>query len=154
KNSKAHLLLAISYFNLNRFPKARVEALEAAKLDKNKAALGHLIAARTYWMEKDLPSAKTAFSQFLRDYPTDPGASEAKSFLDALTKAEEGGTAPAAKKVAEVRVEAIPAIERPWAPPDTDEKIPAVAADVACSTDEVVRRISRRSQMALITFER
>jgi len=154
KNSQAHLLLSVCYMNLANYSKARTEALAAADLDKNKSAIGHMIAAKSFLMENNFDEASKGFAEYLKDYPNEKGAAEAKQLLEQI------GTLRSASALLEP--EPIPAIhnpepapiEQPWAPADTDARIPAVAPDVVCPTADVVRHVGTRAQKALADFER
>ena len=155
KNSQAHLLLSVCYLNLQNPEKARVEASAAADLDKAKAPVGRMIAAKTYLLEDKFDEADKALNDYLRDFPNEKGALEAKQLLERLAALRSASANPEPKDVpVATHVPGPMEIERPWAPADTDEKIPAVASDVACSVDEIVRRASKRSQQALVDFER
>ncbi len=154
KNAQAHLLLAICYVGLQSFSKARVEALAAADLDKTRAAAGRLIAAKTHLMENNLEEANKAFTSFLHDFPDDKAGPEAKEILEKISKSSAPDISRSPGDILASQPQPVVVIENIWAPPDTDEKIPTVAPDVACSTDEVVTRASGRSQLALTNFER
>jgi len=158
KNSQAHLLLAVCYIKLENFSKARVEALATGDLDKSKVPPMHLLAAKTYVMENNLPAASVALKTFIREFPNDKGIAEANQILENIAKAS-ATSGPAASVAATTDLAAgqpsAPlVIERPWAPADIDEKLPAVARDVTCSTEEVVKRVANRSHLALGNLER
>jgi len=159
KNSQAHMLLAVCYIKLESFSKARVEALASGDLDKSKGAPMHLLAAKTYVMENNLPAASDALKAFIREFPNDKGVAEANQILENIAKAGSTNT-PAANVVAstiEMAAAQPPAsltIKQPWAPADIDERLPAVAPDVVCSTEDVVKRVRNRSELALGDLER
>jgi len=152
KNSQARLLLAVCYFNLQRFSKARTEALTAGEIDKSKAAAGRMIAAKTYLMEKDFGHAKEALTAFVKDFPAEKSAAEAKNLLEKLKKIEAATTAD--KEIPPAVTPPSVVVERVWAPPDTDEKTPAVAPGVTCSADELVAQARNHAQLTLADFER
>jgi len=154
KNSQAHLLLSVCYMNLANYSKARTEALAAADLDKNKAAIGHMIAAKSFLMENNFDKASKGFAEYLKDYPNEKGAAEAKRLLEQIGTLRTAGAPPQSELPSVIHSPEPAPIERPWAPADTDDRIPAVAPDVACSTADVVRRVGARAQKALADFER
>src|SRR4029077_6431122 len=88
KNAQAHLMLAVCYFNLQKFSKARTAALAAADIDKSKAATGRMIAAKAYLMENDLKHAREGLQTFKNDFPADKGIGEAKELLEKIEKVE------------------------------------------------------------------
>jgi tetratricopeptide (TPR) repeat protein len=153
KNAQAHLLLAVCDIKLEKFSKARTEALTAADLDKSKSAIGRLIAAKTYVMENNLEEARKAFTAFIRDYPNDKGATEAKGILERLSKVS-SNVSPEPAEIPLPQPQPPAVIEREWAPPDTDDKTPAIAPNLACSTSEIVESVQKHSQLALANFER
>jgi len=152
KNTQAHLLLAVCYFNLQKFSKARTEALAAGETDRSKAATGRMIAAKTYLMEHDLGHANEALQAFVKDFPAEKATTEAKELLQRLEKIE--AAAIAVKEIPPPVGQPAVVVERAWAPPDTDEKTPAVAPGVACSADELVTQARTHSQGTLADFER
>src|SRR5215813_2370364 len=158
KNSQAHLLLAVCYIKLENFSKARVEALATGDLDKSKVPPMHLLAAKTYVMENNLPAASVALKTFIREFPNDKGIAEANQILENIAKAGSTNT-PAANVVASTiemaaaQPSASLTIKQPWAPADIDERLPAVAPDVVCSTEDVVQRVRNRSELALGVFK-
>src|SRR5579859_6689519 len=154
KNSQAHLLLAVCYLNLPNYSKARDEALAAAELDKNKAAIGHMIAAKSYLMENNLDEASKGFADYLKNYPNERGAAEAKQLLEQIGTLRSASVPPKSALLPEIHSPEPAPIDQPWAPADTDERIPAVAPDVACSTADVVRHVGARAQKVLADFER
>jgi tetratricopeptide (TPR) repeat protein len=154
KNSQAHLLLSVCYINSQNFSKARMEALAAADLDKAKGPIGHMIAAKTYLMEKNYDEATKALGGYLRDYPNEKGAAEATQLLEQISAMRSASVAPEPRELPVAHTPALMAIEHPWAPPDTDEKIPTVASDVVCSTEDVVKHVGAREKKALADLER
>src|SRR5262249_43429537 len=152
KNSQSHLLLALCNIRMKKFSQAREEALTAADLDKGKSTTGRLIAAKTFVMENNLEEASKAFSAFLRDYPGDKAAPEAKRILERIGKATPASSPPVDAPL--VAIQPVVALAPEWAPRDIDEKIPAVAQDVTCATAEIVNRVQARSRQSLANLER
>src|SRR5215470_8314865 len=105
KDSQAHLLLALCYMNLANYSKARTEALAAADIDKNKAAIGHMIAAKTYLMENNFDEASKGFAEYLKNYPNERGAAEAKRLLEQISTLRSANAPP--------QPEVIPVIHNP-----------------------------------------
>src|SRR5262249_44987171 len=154
KDSLAHLLLAVCYMNLANYSQARTEALAAADLDKNKAAIGHLIAAKSYLMENNFEGASKGFAEYLRNYPNEKGGTEAKKLLDQITTLHTATVPPQPELLSALNNPERALMEGPGAPADTDERIPAVVPDVVCSTLGVVTNVGARAQKALADFER
>src|SRR5215813_53467 len=118
KNSQAHLLLSVCYMNLANYSKARTEALAAADLDKNKAAIGHMIAAKSFLMENNFDKASKGFAEYLKDYPNEKGAAEAKRLLEQIGTLRTAGAPPQSELPSVIHSPEPAPIERPWAPAD------------------------------------
>jgi len=154
KNAQARLLLSVCYINLQSFTKARTEALAAADLDRTKGPIGHMIAAKTYLMEKNYDEATKALNGYLRDYPNEKGAAEATRLVEQISVMRSATFPPEPKDLPVAHTPAPLVIEHLWAPADTDDSIPTVASDVVCSTENVVKHVSAREKRALADLER
>jgi TolA-binding protein len=159
-------LLAFAYAEQKEFEKARTHARRAAELGKDHGAPARILLGRILVSENKVSEARQVFTGMLRDFPDDPAAKDAQAALSALDKAAAVAAAsPAAggplrvasASLAESTPEPIPpppAVIRLWAPPDVDAKEYALAPDVACSTDQLVRRTQARTMKQMANFEK
>jgi tetratricopeptide (TPR) repeat protein len=160
-----HYLLGFAYAELKEFDKARMHAQRAADLGKERGAPARVLLGRILASQNKIPEAREVFNGVIRDFPNDPAAKDAKTALAALDKpAEVVAAAPAASTLpvapphtadpAPQPVPPIPAVIRPWAPPDVDAKEYVVAPDVSCSTDQLVQRTQARTMKQIGNFEK
>ena len=166
---QAHNLLAIAYLRTGDFSKAIVEADRTAELNKDKLPFTKLLKAKILLMEGRNRDAQLAFEEFLRQYPLDTAAADAKRYLTRIEEANRvaapahvpASTAlgmPASSEPASLKVEndarAAESFERPWAPPGVDGGIPPVAPDAVCSIPDVLHRTQSRVLLQVADLEK
>lgn len=162
-NWQAHYLLAIACARTGAYEKARIECQRGGELNKQKKPLTDLLEAKLYLMEGRNSQAKSALESFLDNYPSDPGATEAKNYLAKLDEAakpaelkpvSEKSSAPGASPVPTDAPLSNPALEKPWAPPQVDAAVPPVAPGISCSSDEVLQKTQKRVLAQLSDLEK
>jgi Tfp pilus assembly protein PilF len=151
-NWQSHLLLAYAYPKVGEYEKARVEAARAAELNRDKAAVAGILQGKLFLMERKPEEARKVFEDVANKFPADPATKEAKDYLAKLNQRAVKAAEPEVLNLPLTRTTPVP--ERPWAPPDIDSNVPAVARDVSCSLSEVTSRTRDRLRVELTHFER
>lgn len=149
-NWRPHYLLALALLRTKELPKAELEAARAGELSKEKTAAMMLLRAKILMLQGKNTEAKPVLQTFLKDYPSDPGAPEAKKYVDRIEQWQKSTATdqvigasepprPAGKEAIEGAVTALA-----WAPPDVDAAIPHTATGVSCSLDEILNKTQQR----------
>jgi len=157
-NWQAHYLLAIAYARTGETKKARVESRRTWELNESKRPAMELLDAKLFLMEGRNIEGRQAFEAYVRNYPKDPTAAEARKYLAKIEESEKAATLKPASESAALapRSTAAPSLDadatsrssadfsRPWAPPDVDDAIPPVAPGVSCALNDVLEKTQKR----------
>jgi tetratricopeptide (TPR) repeat protein len=155
-SSRAHLLLADAYAQLQNYPKAQEHAQRAEEFGSENAAPARTLLGEILAAQGNREGAKLEFEAVLHDFPGAASAAAAKEGLANLEKAppENAPTGP----VPMVSAALIPSISAasvtPWAPPNVDTSVPGVAAGVSCSADDIVEHTSKNTNRQLENLEK
>jgi TolA-binding protein len=154
---RTHLLLAAAYAKAGKLTEAESHATRAVNLAQGKAAPALLLLGEVQDAEGNHSEAKDTWEQLVAQFPGDSLAATAKQ---KLVHASETNTPSSQPSVLVLPAAAVPALtlmpvaERPWAPPDIDEKEYPVAPNAACSTDDVLLHARHRMKSQLQNFEK
>jgi TolA-binding protein len=161
-NWRAHYLLALALVRSGELPRAETEAARAGDLNKEKAPSMRLLRAKILMAEGKNSEAEPLLRSFLKDYPTNDGAAEAKKYLDTLEEAKKAAVAapvlsspdPLKPADAESAAAIAAAFAKPWAPPDIDAAVPPTAPGISCSTEDVLHNAQQRILRQLADLEK
>ena len=157
-SERAHLLLANAYAQLGEYPKAQEHAQRAAAFNSENIASARTLLAQILAAEGNREGARLEFEGVLREYPKTPSASVARDSLTSLARTTPGSTTEVAVPFSTVNTSLLPSVSAasvtPWAPPSVDTSVPGVAADVACSADDVVEHTSASTNRQLENLEK
>jgi len=161
-SSRAHLLLANAYAQLQNYAKAQEHAQRAEEFGSEDAAPARTLLAEILAAEGNRDGAKAEFEAVLRDFPNSGSASIAKQGLQNLanpTQMTSGAAlSSAAAPIVGSEAALLPAMSATsvtaWAPPNVDTSLPAVASDVSCSAEDVVRRTGINTDRQLENLEK
>jgi Flp pilus assembly protein TadD len=152
---RTHFVLAIAYFDDKQYEKAEKHVGRALELHKGKPAEGRLLLARILLARGRKQEAKSEFERVAQEFPEDPAATTARQQLAELNKPIPAPAPESAGVAAPIPIApAVPAVVKPWAPPDIDSKEYALASDVACAEPEVLARAQARMKQQLENFEK
>jgi tetratricopeptide (TPR) repeat protein len=157
---RMHFLLAYAYAAQKEYDKAQAHAERAAELGKQRGAPARLLLGRILAVEGKKAEAKNAFDTVIKNFPNERTAQDAQAALIDLEKPPAPVAVTAPEPLPGLVAAAIPptppvpAVVRPWAPPDVDAKEYAVAPGVACSTEQMVQRTQVRTMKQLANFEK
>jgi Flp pilus assembly protein TadD len=149
-NWRAHYLLALAFVRTGELSKAEVEAARAGELNQQKAAAMKLLRAKILMVQGKNSEAEQALQSFIRDYPKDDAITEARKYVEKIEEAKKSARAaaplPDSLKPSEAESAAVAAgmLERPWAPPDIDARIPPTAVGVSCTVEDVLYKTQQR----------
>jgi tetratricopeptide (TPR) repeat protein len=162
-SSRAHLLLANAYAQLQNYPKAQEHAQRAEEFGSENAAPARTLLAEILAAQGNREGAKAEFEAVLRDFPNSASASVAKQGLGNLANPRAPRTSGAALSstgtpIVGSETALLPTMSATsltaWAPPNVDTSMPAVASDVSCSADDVVRRTGINTKWQLENLEK
>ena len=157
-SERGHLLLANAYMQLREYPKAQEHAQRAAAFNSENTASARTLLAQILAAQGNREGARLEFEGVLREYPKSPSASVARNSLASLAKTMPESTPEVAVPLSTVNVALLPSVSpasvMPWAPPSVDTSVPRVAADVACSADDVVEHTSASTNRQLENLEK
>lgn len=156
---RAHYLLALASAYAGDLPKAGVEAVRAGELNPEKAAAMKMLGAKILMLEGKDSAAEEAFQSFIKTYPRDAAAPDARKYIEKIEESRRTAVAavvPASEALKLTAADASEASVRyeAWAPPDVDAGIPPTAAGVACSLDTVLGNARKRIQRQLGDLEK
>jgi len=158
---RTHLLLAAAYAKAGRAADAETHARRAAELGREKGGGARLLLGEIQQAEGKLAEAQTTWQELVAKFPDDPSATEAKKRIASLSTpraavAASSEPAPLANLPVPntLRVELLPANERPWAPPDIDSREFPLAENAPCSAEDILLRAQHRLKSQLQNFEK
>ncbi len=151
---RAHWLLAEAYLQGNQDPeKAKLHALKALELNKEKATCAFVTIAIADAVAGNVKTSKEELEKFLHDYPKDKDAARASAFLKTIETAEKEtsmnfvvvpppvGTASDIGDLENISPEAMPGL-----PPPIDAAVPEVMQGEACTLPQVLGGAAMRSR--------
>ncbi|HTQ95601.1 MAG TPA: tetratricopeptide repeat protein [Candidatus Acidoferrum sp.] len=164
-NWQAHSLLAVAYARVGDYANAVVEADRTAELNKDKLASMKLLKAKILLMQGRNRDAQLAFEAYLRQFPNEPGASEARQYLVRIDDAAKSAMVPVSEPAAATASKGGPSetagtarnssdFEKPWAPPEVDAGVPPVAPGVGCDLNNVLEMTQKRILSQLADLEK
>lgn len=142
------------------YAKAKFHAGRAVELGKSKAAGADIILAIAEERGGDLSGGRATLENYLKDYPQDPGAAQARTLLGSAEFAN--STVPGSVQLSiPVRAPTGSGVLdniQPGSllrlPSGIDDAIPPVASDVACSLPQVLEGAARRVDDFTVALER
>ena len=149
-----HSLLADAYLHQRDYGKAQGEAQIAVEKGKSAASAAQLVLGEAFIGQGRDQDAVRTLNTFLQESPRHPLAGQVRSLIAEISdKNLEASVAPRAPVT-----ETVPAVDplaampgpslvvKSWQPPGVDEIKPAIAAEVACPSGEVVEQSGKRVQ--------
>lgn len=154
-SSRAHLLLANAYAQLQNYPKAQEHAQRAEEFGSENAAPARTLLGEVLAAQGNREGAKSELEGVLRDFPKAASASVAREALSSLGKAApESATAPVPTMNTTLLPPVSAASVTPWAPPNVDTSVPGVTPGISCSADDIVEHASKSTNRQLQNLEK
>jgi len=157
---RTHLLLAAAYASARKFPDAEDHAHRAVALAQDKAAPALLMLAQVQAAQGKHAEARRSWELLIARFPNDPLAATARQnlskadpqILPASSPSQDYGLLLPTAAISSVSL--LPVEDRPWAPPDIDEKEYPVAPNASCNLDDVLASALHRMNSQLRNFEK
>jgi tetratricopeptide (TPR) repeat protein len=148
---RTYYLLASAYWKTKQWKEASSAAANSVNLAHNQAATPLLLLGDIQLAAGDSPAAKQTWEKLISTFPKEPRAADAQKRIEQINR----GNSMTVAEAAPPALPAIPALveERPWAPPDIDNKDYPVSA-VACNLDDVLDRAMVRVKTQLGNLEK
>jgi tetratricopeptide (TPR) repeat protein len=155
---RAHFLLARAYFESKEQTKAEGHAERAVELTKGKNAETRLLLGKIAAARGNRADAERIFKNLVQDFPKEPAAVAARSWLASLKAAQhkESVLPPPMEIAANLPLlsPAVPEMVLPWAPPDIDSVEYPFVSGVTCTLEDVLTRAQLRMKKQLENFEK
>ena len=147
--------LATAEMQLNRLTEAESAASRATRLARNRSAAPSYLLGQIRYAAGRRSYARLTWESMLTTFPSDPLTEQARKNLAQLDFS--GDSAPLLSSAANVPGPALgepvspaPAPERPWAPPDIDDVVSAIAPEVSCTAESVLDQAFNRMKSQLL----
>jgi len=155
---KANFELASVYYELKRYGDAEVEVAAAIRHAKGASAGPVFLLGQIQFAEGKRAVAKRTWQSILQSFPKDPLVEQVNKALELVANAGPEGdlssvpTPPTPAREPAMDLDAF--VDIPWAPPDTDDAVYALAPGVDCKAETILDRATQRMNSGLADFEK
>ena len=155
---KANFELASVYYELKRYEDAQSEVARAIRHAKGAGAAPVFLFGQIQYAEGKHAEAKRTWQSILQSFPKDPLLEQVNKALELVANAGPDAelssvlTPPTPGSEPGMNLDAF--VDIPWAPPDTDDAVYALAPGVDCRTETILERATRRMNSGLADFEK
>ena len=155
---KANFQLASAYYELKRYGDAEFEVARAIRHAKGAGAAPVFLFGQIQFSEGKRAEAKRTWQSILKSFPKDPLLEQVNKALELVANAGPEAdlssvlTAPTPASEPAMNLDAF--VDIPWAPPDTDDAVYALAPGVDCKAETIMDRATRQMNSGLADFEK
>jgi len=155
---KANFELASAYYELKRYGDAEVEVAAAIRHAKGASAGPVFLLGQIQFAEGKRAVAKRTWQSILQSFPKDPLVEQVNKALELVAnagpEAELSSVPTPTTPASEPAMNLDAFVDIPWAPPDTDDAVYALAPGVDCKAETILDRATRRMNSGLADFEK
>lgn len=154
---RTHFLLASAYAKAGRLKDAEKHARRAMELAQNKGADCALLLGEIEAREGEIEDARRTWKSLIQTYAGTPEAQQAKDNLTKLSIAQAETATPDLSALpipTLANPDMMPPTERPWAPPDIEDREYSFANNAPCQAEEILPLAEKRLKAQLENFEK